>query len=113
MIERGIDEGKIYIDVLAQSIAFDTQSALNAAETIKHIKTFYPNVHTICGLSNISFGLPKRVNINNGFLTLAIYEGIDSAIMDITNPDTKQMLYASLALCGKDQCCLDYLNAVR
>jgi len=113
LTSRGIAEGKIYIDVLAQAVAFNDQSGLDAVKTIKHIKTFHPNVNTICGLSNISFGLPKRVNMNNAFLTLALYEGLDSAIMDITNLSTMKMLYAALAICGQDEYCLEYINALR
>lgn len=113
LTDRGIDESKIFIDVLAQSVALDDKSALNALKTIHHLSEFYPDVHSICGLSNISYGLPKRVNINNAFLSLALYEGLDSVIMDITNATTKQALYASLAVCGKDEYCLDYLNIAR
>ena len=103
----------IYLDVLAEALATDDTSGPVAMETIKAIKTTFPDVHVTCGLSNVSFGLPKRVNLNNAFLAAAVFAGLDSVIIDITNASTKQMLFASLAIAGKDEYCLNYLNSAR
>jgi 5-methyltetrahydrofolate--homocysteine methyltransferase len=109
----GIPMEHIYIDVLAEALSVGNNNALNAIDTIKMLKELFPTVKTICGLSNISFGLPKRVNINCAFLTAAVVAGLDSAIMDINLPDMKICLASSLAIAGKDDYCLDYISAIR
>jgi len=58
-------------------------------ETLKAIEKImreFPGVHTTCGLSNVSYGLPSRRLVNRTFLTAAIMAGLDSAIMDPTDP---------------------------
>jgi 5-methyltetrahydrofolate--homocysteine methyltransferase len=109
----GIDIDKIYIDVLAEALSVGNENAMVTINTIKSLKELYPNVKTICGLSNISFGLPKRVNINCAFLTAAVVAGLDSAIMDITSQAMKTCLASSLAIAGKDDYCLEYISEIR
>ncbi len=109
----GVSHSNIYLDILAEALATDDASGPVAMETIKAIKTTFPDVHVTCGLSNVSFGLPKRVNLNNAFLASAIFAGLDSVIIDITNASTKHALYASLVVAGKDEYCMDYLNSAR
>jgi 5-methyltetrahydrofolate--homocysteine methyltransferase len=108
-----ISADKIYIDVLAEALSVGNENAMVAINTIRKIKELHPDVKTICGLSNISFGLPKRMNINCAFLTAAVVAGLDSAIMDIVSPTMKTCLVSSLALAGKDDYCLDYISLIR
>ncbi len=110
--ENGIGHQGIFIDILAETLAVNQKSAFYAIEAVARLKALYPEVHTICGLSNISFGLPKRTNINAAFLTAAVFAGLDSAIMDITNDAMKAALFAALAVAGKDEYCMEYMNAV-
>ena len=109
----GIPMEHIYIDVLAEALSVGNNNALNAVNTIRILKELYPNIKTICGLSNISFGLPKRLNINCAFLTAAVVAGLDSAIMDINLQAMKTCLAASLAIAGQDDYCLEYISAIR
>ncbi|MEI6131774.1 MAG: dihydropteroate synthase [Bacillota bacterium] len=113
LTSAGVFHENIYLDILAEAIATDYKSGQVAIETIRGVRTAFPKVHITCGLSNISFGLPKRSNINNAFLASAVTAGLDSVIIDITNASTKQMLFSSLAIAGKDEFCMDYLNISR
>ena len=73
----------------------------------------FPGIHTACGLSNISYGLPARKFMNQTFMTMAIAKGLDGAIV---NPLDKKMManiIAVEALAGKDNFCMNYLNACR
>ena len=72
-----------------------------------------PDIHIVCGLSNISFGLPKRALINRTFLVAAMTVGLDSAIMDPLNHELMASLYAANAVLGKDEYCIEYLGAYR
>ncbi|MDP2913096.1 MAG: methyltetrahydrofolate cobalamin methyltransferase, partial [Candidatus Omnitrophota bacterium] len=70
-------------------------------------------VKTICGISNISFGLPDRNIINSAFLSMAIRSGLDAAILDPTDKRIISSIRASNALVGMDDYCAQYLKAFR
>lgn len=113
LVSAGVPQDKIYLDVLAETLSVSDNSALIALHTIKEVKNLYPKVKTICGLSNISFGLPKRIVLNSAFLSMAIAYGLDSAIMDINSSSMKLSLAASLALNGNDEYCMEFITKVR
>ena len=111
--ERGFDDGDIYIDVITESAAVNPESAAAALDTIKLIRVNYPDVHILVGLSNISYGLPRRGVINSAFLTLAVYNGLDNAICDPLSPDIKNAYLAAEVLNGSDDFCMEYIDAFR
>ncbi len=111
--EAGIEKKKIYIDVLAETLATDNESAVTTINTIADLKKAEPEVHIICGVSNVSFGLPKRTNINAAFLTTAIFAGLDSGIVDITNEQIQSTIYLAEMVAGKDEYCMEYLGYIR
>lgn len=83
--EKGIENGKIFIDPLILPISVDQAQAQEALNTIQMIKqSFDPEVMTTIGLSNISNGSPKEIRplINRVFAVLAFGAGLDSAIID-------------------------------
>ncbi|WP_213975237.1 methyltetrahydrofolate cobalamin methyltransferase [Tepidanaerobacter acetatoxydans] len=108
-----ITPDRIHIDPLVIALATDNQSLLKFIETMKIIKEKYNNIKITSGLSNISFGMPLRRVINQTFLTLAIYAGMDSAIMDPCNRDMMATLLATEALLGRDRYCRKFTNAYR
>jgi 5-methyltetrahydrofolate corrinoid/iron sulfur protein methyltransferase len=82
-------------------------------DSIRAIRTQFPEVHITCGLSNISFGLPVRPQINRVFLILAMQAGLDSAIMDPQDQDLKSAMLVAELLLGRDKHCLKYTRAFR
>lgn len=111
--EYDIPAGNIFIDPLVTTLATTGDSLLSFNEAVRKIKSKYPEVHITSGLSNISFGMPYRKAINMQFLALAMSAGMDSAIMDPTSADMRATLYATDALLGKDDYCMNYLTAFR
>ncbi len=111
--EYGIAPNRLYIDPLVETLGTNDQSLLTFVETCRAVKELYPDVHLTSGLSNISFGLPVRKMINIGFLVLAMNAGMDSAIIDPTNRDLLGVLFATEALLGKDEYCMEYIGAYR
>jgi 5-methyltetrahydrofolate--homocysteine methyltransferase len=111
--EAGVADDKVYIDTLAMTIATANQSAVIACETIRTAKAKYPEVHFTMGLSNISFGLPARSQINRSFLTLAMQAGLDSAILDPLDKELGAAIVTTELLLGKDRHCMNYLRASR
>jgi len=80
---------------------------------IEKIVTTFEGIHTLCGLSNISFGLPNRSFLNQTFMSMAIAKGLDGSII---NPLDKKMMtniIAATALAGKGDFYMQYLQAFR
>ena len=111
--ENGISREKIFFDIATQSIATDSESAILSLNTIKALKEKWSTVMTVCGLSNASFGLPKRVHVNAAYLTCAVWQGLDSAIMDSTSDAMQMALKAANVVAGKDEYCMDYISYIR
>lgn len=111
--ETGVRDSDIFLDVLIQTLGTDSECGRVALDTIRNIRAKYPDIHIIGGLSNISFGLPKRAILNSAFLTAAITNGLDSAIMDSANGDLIMSMRAALLANGYDEYCMDYIEAFR
>ena len=109
----GIDLSDIYIDPLVQPIGTDSNQGAAVLGTISVIKAEYPDVHVICGLSNVSYGLPIRRLLNRTFLAMCVTVGLDGVICDPLDRDMMKAIYASAALAGKDEFCMGYINAFR
>ena len=108
---HGMAEEDIVVDGLVATIGANKNAALEVLETIRYCKNDL-GVATICGLSNISFGLPERVFVNTAFLTLAIGQGLTMAI---ANPSQTLLVNAALAsdlLLNKEEADLHYINGV-
>jgi 5-methyltetrahydrofolate--homocysteine methyltransferase len=113
LMQEGIPLHDIYIDPLVQPIATSSSAALVTLEVIEKCMRRYQGVHTVCGISNISYGLPSRRLINAGFLTMAIARGLDTAILDPCDPLIISSLLASEALTGRDAYGIKYISAFR
>lgn len=117
LVERltgaGLPREDIYLDPMVRPAGSGEAYGLEALEAIRGIRASLPNVHIVCGLSNISFGLPKRALINRTFLVAAMTAGLDCAIMDPLNRELMASLYAARAVLGQDEYCIDYLGAYR
>lgn len=108
--EYNIAPSRLHIDPLVVTLS-TVQTALTVfAECCRQIKAEYPDIHITSGLSNISFGLPARKNINQAFMVLAMNAGMDSAIVDPTNKNMIGMIYAANALLEQDEYCLKYID---
>ena len=100
----------IFVDPLVQPVSVDTRMGRAVLDAISGIKAKYPRVHTICGLSNISFGLPERKLINRYFLSLAVHSGLDAAILDPTDLRLAAGLKTTAMLLGHDDYCEVFLE---
>lgn len=109
----GVPDEKVYTDPLAMTIATSNQSAVAACETIRALKAKYTEMHFSIGLSNISFGLPARKQINRTFLILAMQVGLDCAIVDPLDQELQAAILATELLLGYDLHCMNYLRAAR
>lgn len=111
--DEGIKEDDIYVDPLIQPISTDTVNGLSSLDTITMLKEAYPGTHSICGLSNISFGLPGRKILNQTFMILCMAAGLDGVILDPKDKRMMAFITAAEALLDKDPYCGSYLKAYR
>jgi len=109
----GVPDDKVYVDPLVMTIATVNDGAMIACDTMRAVHDKYPDVHFTMGLSNISFGLPARKQINRTFLTLAMQAGLDSAILDPMDQELRAAILTTELILGKDKHCLNYVKASR
>ena len=111
--EYGISPDRIHIDPLVEMLCTSEDGIAMNVEVISSVRKQYPMIHITAAISNISFNLPVRKLINFGFVVLAMNAGLDSAIMDPTNRDMLGLVYATEALLGLDDYCMEYIGAYR
>lgn len=109
----GIEPDRIYIDPLVLALAADNQSFNNFIITLKKVKELFPSIKITSGLSNISFGMPLRRLVNRTFLTMTLFAGMDSAILDPLDRDLMGVILAAEALLGRDRHCRRFNTAYR
>ena len=113
LTKQGMKLEDIFIDPMVRPIGTGSHYGVVAIETIRKVKTEFPEVHITCGLSNISFGIPARKVMNQTFLVAAIAAGMDGAILDPLDRKLMTFVYAAEALVGKDDFCMNYLMKFR
>lgn len=98
----GIETKDIYIDCLTLACSVQQDQVAEGIRAIRKVKELF-GVHTVLGVSNISFGLPKREYINTTFLTLAMDAGLDLPIINPNNAAMMGAVDAFLVLKGYDK----------
>jgi len=113
LLSDGIAVDNIYVDPLIMTASTNQESGQIALAIIKELNRKYPGIHTICGLSNISFGLPIRKLLNRTFLVMAMTAGLDAVILDPLDREMMANLVATDTLLGRDDFCANYIAAYR
>ena len=105
----GIEKKDIVIDALAMTISSEPQGALVTLETLRRTREEL-GVHTVLGVSNISFGLPKRPVVNANFYTMAMFNGLSAGIINPLSEEMMKSYYAYYALMNLDENCQIYIQ---
>ena len=111
--QYGIAPGRLHIDPLVEMLCTSEDGISMVVEVIQAVKEKFPSIHVTGAVSNISFNLPVRKLLNQAFLVLAMNAGMDSAVLDPTNRDMMGMMYATEAMLGLDDYCMEYIGAYR
>lgn len=107
-LELGMCRQDIVVDGLVATVGANKKAALETLETIRYCKE--KGYATICGLSNISFGLPERGYVNTAFLTMAIREGLTMAIANPSQELLMSSAFAADLLLDKEEADLRYIR---
>jgi 5-methyltetrahydrofolate--homocysteine methyltransferase len=111
--EYGLAPSRLHIDPLVEMLCTSEDGINTILDVIRKIKEQYPQIHVTGGASNISFNLPARKFVNQAFLVLAMGAGMDSAIINPLNKHMMGLIYATEALKGMDEYCIEYINGYR
>jgi cobalamin-dependent methionine synthase I len=109
----GLPKEDVYIDPIVEPISCGPNTVRICLDSIRLIRSQEPEVHIVCGLSNVSYGLPKRSLLNESFLSMAVLMGMDTVILNPLNKRLMASLKAARALVGSDDYCMDYISAYR
>lgn len=113
LTKDGVPIDDIYIDPLVTPISTDQKTGKILLTVIHKIMEGYPGVHMICGLSNVSYGLPARKVLNRLFMVQTMSAGMDGYILNLTDRGMLESLKGSMALLGLDKHCRAYNTAFR
>ena len=105
----GIEKKDIIFDPLAMAVSADKNAAIQTLKSIELIGREL-GANTSLGISNVSFGLPKREIINSSFFTAALMRGLTAAIINPHSEDMMNSYYAYLALSGLDSNFKNYIE---
>jgi len=107
----GFSKEDVIVDGLVATVGAEKAAAVNCLKTIKYCRD--SGLATICGLSNISFGLPERMFVNAAFLTMAVQNGLTMAIANPSQTMLMNMAYASDMLLNKEEGDIRYIENVK
>lgn len=110
-LEMGISKDDIIVDALTNSIMMNPDAASEVFEVISWCKK--NGFASVCGISNISFGMPERTTLNAAFIAMAVKAGLTMAIMNPCQKKVLGSLYAAEYLAGKDEADSKYLEYSR
>jgi len=108
-----IDPSRLHVDPLVEMLCTSEDGINTVLNVIREIKAQYPSIHVTGGASNISFNLPARKFVNQAFLIMAMGAGMDSAIINPLHKHMMGLIYATDALMGMDDYCMEYINGYR
>lgn len=109
----GVKREDIFVDPIVLTVGTDHKAATVTLETTRMIKQELAGVNTVLAVSNVGFGIPERVQLNNTMATLAVEAGIDAFLADVRGKGLVAHVMAASVLLGRDAYCSKYLKAYR
>ena len=110
-LEEGLSRDDIVVDGLAATVGANKMAAIEIMETISYCKNEL-GLATVCGLSNISFGLPERMYVNSAFMAMAVQSGLTMAIANPSQDLLMHTMFAADLLMNKPEGDIRYISRV-
>lgn len=105
----GIPKKNLVMDALVMTISTGKDNAMITLETLRRIR-YEMGIHTVLGVSNISFGLPERGKVTTTFFTMALQNGLSAGIVNPSSELLMSAYYSFNALIGEDDQCMEYIE---
>ena len=109
----GVALEDIFVDPLVFPVSAEPDAGTIALDIMQRFRDAFPGVHTICGLSNVSYGMPLRKQVNQVYLVMAMTRGLDAVIVDPLDQRMMANIVTARMLLGRDPACKGYLAAYR
>lgn len=110
---HGVLDERVYIDPLVMPVSTDINQGAVTLETVRLIKERHPEARCVLAVSNVSFGLPRRSNINTALICMAAYLGVEAVLINPLHRTLRAAVLSSDTLLGRDRHCRKYTRAVR
>ncbi|MFH1765147.1 MAG: dihydropteroate synthase [Gemmatimonadota bacterium] len=110
--DHGIDPADVVIDPLVLPVGASPNAGRIVLETLRLLKEEL-GVNTVCGASNVSFGLPDRPALNSAFLSMTVASGITAVIANPLEAVSHAGILAGDLLMGNDEHCMNWIRAHR
>lgn len=110
-LSQGLVKEDVVVDGLVATVGANKNAAVETLETISYCKNQL-GVATVCGLSNISFGLPERMFVNSSFISIAISHGLTMAIANPSQDLLMHSVFAAELLMNKPEADIRYIGRV-
>lgn len=110
---NGVGLDRAYVDHLVRPASTNPGQARCILDAVAATREEFPDIHFCMGLSNISYGLPQRNNLNRAFFAMLVAAGADGAIIDPCEEGMMNTLISSRAALGLDDFCMEYIQAHR
>ena len=107
-LAQGIPRRDLWIDCLTLTISAQQDQARETLEAIRQVREEL-GLQTTLGISNISFGLPQRIQVTRSFLIQALGAGLTLPILNPNQPELMDAVAACRAISGEDAGCRDYI----
>lgn len=109
----GMEPEDLYLDPLVLTIGANYRAGAITLDTIRLIRDHYPQVNTVCGVSNVGFEMPNRRLLNRTYVAMLMVLGLEAFIVDVRDQKLMSTLLAAAALAGHDEWCRNYFKAYR
>ena len=113
LLDAGVPNEDIFLDPFVKPICTDHMAGYNVLSTAHELQKLFPEANIICGISNISYGLPQRYVLNRTFLAQALAIGIDNFILNPLDDQLMISIAGFNALMGKDPFCNKYVTTCK
>jgi 5-methyltetrahydrofolate--homocysteine methyltransferase len=112
-VRAGVAENDLILDPLVMTVGADDRAARVTLDTIRRLRSEFPNNNIAGGASNVSFGMPARPVINAHFLSVAVTLGMNIPITDPTDPQLKYAVLCGNIFLGEDHKTRNYMRHYR
>ncbi|MGI5926684.1 MAG: dihydropteroate synthase [Thermacetogeniaceae bacterium] len=117
LVERvtaaGIKPEDLYLDPLVLTLGVNYHAGAITLNTLHLIREHFPQVNTVCGVSNVSFEMPKRRLLNRYFAAMLMAFGLEAFMVDVCDREMMVALTAAAALTGRDEWCRNFFKSSR
>ena len=111
--EAGIPDARVYIDIVVEAASAAWEAPRQSLLAARELREKYPEIHLLAGLSNVSFGRPRRAAVNTAMMIACATMGVDAFIIDPLAKEMRMHIAAAGVVNAADEYCMSYIETWR